>query len=315
MKAMVLAAGKATRLRPLTDRIAKPALSFVGSAILDRVLDRLAEAGIDEAIINLHHAPESVRALVARRGSRLPRIEFSDESAELLGTGGALVPVRERLSTGDFLVVNGDCVHSIDYRAMIEQHWRTGASATLAVRPRAEAGFRAMIAADGIITSFREESTGRTSERHFLSVQVVSPSVLDHLPTAPACFDSFDAWYPRARAKGHVFHVHETLAEWHALDSRELYIAAQRAFLAARDLPSFIDAAASIEGDVQGASAIHRGACIAPGARVIASAILEDAVVARGAVVRDSIIGPGARVPAGSEISVSLVAAEASPES
>ena len=61
MKAMVLAAGKATRLRPLTDAIAKPALPFFGRSILDRVLDGLASAGVTEAIVNLHHAPATVR--------------------------------------------------------------------------------------------------------------------------------------------------------------------------------------------------------------------------------------------------------------
>lgn len=313
MKAMVLAAGKATRLRPLTDRIAKPALSFVGAAILDRVLDGLADAGVEEAIVNLHHAPDSVRELVVRRGSRRPRVEFSDEGAELLGTGGALVPVRSRLEAGDFVVVNGDCVHAIDYRAMIEQHRRSGASATLAVRPRAEPGFRAMIVADGVVTSFREDAIGRPNERHFLSVQIVSPAVLAHLPSSPASFDSFAAWYPAARAAGHVFRVHETLAEWHALDSRELYLAAQKGFLRARGLERFVDDAARAEDASIECAAIHRGAVVGRGARIVDSAILEDAVVGRGAVVRDSIIGPGARVPPGADVSGVLVAAGAEP--
>jgi NDP-sugar pyrophosphorylase family protein len=308
---MVLAAGKATRLRPLTDSIAKPALSFVGTAILSRVLDGLANAGVDEAIVNLHHAPESVRELIRQRGSRLPRVMFSHEKEELLGTGGALIPVRGRLADGDFLIVNGDCVHAIDYGSMIEQHRTSGASATLAVRPRAEAGFRAMIVKDGVITSFREESRGNGDERHFLSVQIVSPAILAHLPSTPASFDSFAAWYPAARAAGHVFRVHETLAEWHALDSRELYLEAQSSFLRARGLAHFVDDAASVEdASIEGA-AIHRGAIVERGARIVGSAVLEDAVIGQAAVVRDSIIGPGARVPAGAEVSGLLVASAA----
>src|SRR5689334_4460955 len=113
---MVLAAGKATRLRPLTNAIAKPALPFFGRAILDRVLDGLADAGVTEATVNLHHAPLTVRDLVGARGDALPVVSFSDESAELLGTGGALVPVRGRFeSERELLLVNGDCVHAIDY--------------------------------------------------------------------------------------------------------------------------------------------------------------------------------------------------------
>ena len=309
---MVLAAGKATRLRPLTDRIAKPALSFVGEAILDRVLDSLADVGVVEAIVNLHHAAESMRDVVRRRGDRAPFVLWSDEADELLGTGGALLPVRELLAGDDFLLVNGDCVHSIDIAALIADHRASAASATLTVRPTGEPGFGALIVEDGAVVSFGEKSTGRPSERHFLSVQVVSPAVLDHLPSSPRSFSSFEAWYPRARAAGHVFRVHETDAEWHALDSRDLYLGAQRDYLRRRGQDAFIakdaDIAAGV-GPIGGGAAIHGRARIARGASIIGSAVLEGAIIEDGALVRDSIIGPGARVPAGREVISSLVAA------
>ena len=309
MKAMVLAAGKATRLRPLTDRIAKPAVSFVGVSMLDRVLDGLAAAGVDHAVVNVHHAPETVRALVARRGERMPRITFSDETAELLGTGGALVPVRELFADAPFLLVNGDCVHEVDYAAVLRDHERTGSDATLAVRPSGERGFGALVVdAQGHFVAFGEPSTGRPSERHFLSVQVLSPRVLEHLPSSPRSFGSFDAWYPRARAAGCTFTAFESLAEWHALDSRELYLAAQADYLSRRGGRSFVDPGSRVEGRLDDASAVHRGARVARTADVSGSALLENAVVEDGAVVVDSILAPGARVAAGVRVERTIVA-------
>ncbi len=311
MKAMVLAAGKATRLRPLTERIAKPALSFFGRSILDRVLDGLAAAGASEAVVNLHHAPETVRAIVERRAGAPPRVTYSDETRELLGTGGALVPVRERFEAEPaFLLVNGDCVHELDIGAVLDRHRASGADCTLAVRPRSEPGFGALrVDGAGDVTAWSVPAEGRPDERHFLSVQVVSPRVLQHLPAGGA-FPSFSAWYPRAQAAGCRFTVFETDAEWHALDSRELYLDACADWLRRRALESWIAPEAVIEsGAVVGAGcAIHAGARIESGARVTRSALLEGAVVSSGATVEDAIVGPGGHVERGANIRARLIA-------
>ena len=299
MKAMVLAAGRATRLRPLTDAIAKPALPFFGRSILDRVLDGLAEGGVTEATVNLHHAPGTVTDLVARRGDELPVVSFSDETKELLGTGGALVPVRDRFAGEDVvLLVNGDCVHRLDYGALLRAHRRSGADATLAVRPRGEPGFGALrVSGSGEIVAWSVPAEGRADERHFLSAQAISPRLFAWLPPGGS-FGSFTDWYPKAQAAGCRFVVHETDEEWHALDSRELYLAACAEWLRLRGLPSWIDPRASLASGatIDGPCAVHAGASVGAGARVIASALLPGARVAGGAVVERCIVGPGAVV-------------------
>lgn len=305
---MVLAAGRATRLRPLTDALAKPALPFFGRPILDRVLDGLADAGVTEAVVNLHHAPGSVRDLVARRGDALPIVTFSDESRELLGTGGALVPVREQFTGNDpFLLVNGDCVHDLDYTALLRAHHDSGADATLAVRPRGEPGFGALrVGAAGEVAAWSVPSEGRADERHYLSVQVLSPRLLDWLP-AGGSFGSFTAWHPRAQASGCRFLVHETEDEWHALDSRELYLGACQEWLRLRCLESWIDPRSRVEGDVL-ASAVHADAVVERGARVERSTLLPGALVEAGAVVEDSVLGSRVTVRAGERVSGRLLA-------
>ena len=308
---MVLAAGLATRLRPVTQDVAKPALDFCGRTMLDRVLDGLAACGVTEAVVNLHHATGSVRALVAARGAALPAVSFSDESAELLGTGGALVPVRSTFADDHFLLVNGDCVHEVDYGALMADHRASGASATLAVRPRGERGFGALrVDERGKVAAFSVPATGAADERHFLSVQAVSPALLDELPTSPRAFSSFTAWYPPARERGHVFRVHETLSEWHALDSRELFLGAVRDWLARRGGAPFVAPSAGVSpgAAVDAASSVSGGAVIDAGALLEGSAVLDGARVGAGARVVRSLVGPGASIADGAIVEDRIVA-------
>src|SRR6478736_6879043 len=84
-RAMVLAAGLGQRMRPITDTLPKPLVQIGGKAMLDHMLDRLADAGVEEAVVNVHHLAGQVEARLADRSQ--PRITISDERAELLETG------------------------------------------------------------------------------------------------------------------------------------------------------------------------------------------------------------------------------------
>src|SRR6202163_399722 len=88
-KAMVLAAGLGVRMRPLTDRIPKPLVRVAGRTLLDHVLDKLGDAGVSEAVVNVHYLPDQIIEHVATR--TLPRVIISDERDQVLGTGGAVV--------------------------------------------------------------------------------------------------------------------------------------------------------------------------------------------------------------------------------
>jgi MurNAc alpha-1-phosphate uridylyltransferase len=103
--AMVMAAGLGTRMRPLTETLPKPMVEVAGKPLIDHALDRLAEAGIARAVVNVHHFPEAVEAHV--RGRRLPQVTISDERALLLETGGGMVKARDLLPD-PFFCVNSD---------------------------------------------------------------------------------------------------------------------------------------------------------------------------------------------------------------
>ncbi|WP_339831663.1 nucleotidyltransferase family protein [uncultured Parvibaculum sp.] len=107
-KAMVMAAGHGTRMRPLTETIPKPLVRLAGRPLIDHVLDRLAAAGIEEAVVNIHHFADLLVDHLATRTH--PRIVISDERAELLDTGGGTKKALSLLGTDPILTFNSDSI-------------------------------------------------------------------------------------------------------------------------------------------------------------------------------------------------------------
>jgi MurNAc alpha-1-phosphate uridylyltransferase len=106
--AMVLAAGFGERMRPLTDRMPKPLVPVAGKPLLDHVLDRLAAAGVERAVVNVHYLADQIERHVA--GRKAPRVVISDERAALLDTGGGVVKALDQLGREPFIHVNSDTI-------------------------------------------------------------------------------------------------------------------------------------------------------------------------------------------------------------
>src|SRR3569833_2768070 len=100
------AAGPGTRMRPLTDHKPKPLVEVAGKPLLDHVLDRLADAGVDKAVVNVHYLGEQIIAHTASR--QMPKVVISDERNEVLGTGGGVVKALPQLGTEPFFHLNAD---------------------------------------------------------------------------------------------------------------------------------------------------------------------------------------------------------------
>ena len=105
---MVLCAGLGTRMASANNALPKPLVPLRGKALIDHVLDRHAEAGIERAIVNVHHMADLIEAHLQRR--RAPKIEISDEREKLLDTGGGVKKALPRLGAGPFLIHNSDSV-------------------------------------------------------------------------------------------------------------------------------------------------------------------------------------------------------------
>ncbi len=140
MKAMVLAAGLGTRLRPLTDDRPKALVEVAGRTLLEIILARLRAFGIHEVIVNVHHFADMVVDHLKKNGDFGMRIEVSREDDLLLDTGGGLKKAAwfflEGGSDEPFLLHNVDVISNIDLAAMLRAHQQAGALATLAVQDR-----------------------------------------------------------------------------------------------------------------------------------------------------------------------------------
>ena len=105
-KAMILAAGLGTRMRPITDTLPKPLVKVDGTALIDHLIEPLAEAGVTEIVVNVHHLASMMEQHLAARP--LPRVHISDERAELLDSGGGVKKALVHFGTEPFFILNAD---------------------------------------------------------------------------------------------------------------------------------------------------------------------------------------------------------------
>lgn len=186
--ALVLTAGLATRLQPLSSVRAKAALPVAGEALVSRILRWLHAAGIRRAVLNLHHCAGSITRIVGD-GSRFGvSVRYSWEP-EILGSAGGPARAIPLLESDRFLIVNGDTLTDVDLRAMAAQHVDTNALVTMAVVD-ADPRYNAIVANEaGIVTGFSKREPGTRGTRgtpgtpgtletfHFIGVQAVNASV------------------------------------------------------------------------------------------------------------------------------------------
>ncbi len=192
-KALVLAAGKSTRIEPLSGGRPKPLLPIGGDAILAHNLRWLRREGVDEVFINLHHRPEDITAFVGDGRQFGLSVSYSREP-EIRGTAGAAKQIGTKFG-GRFLVIYGDNLLNTDLSALLDTHEASGAVATVAVFDRdvhphtGIAGGRVAVNGAGRITRFAEGAGDEVSTLVNAGVYVLEPQVLDMIP--PATFIDF----------------------------------------------------------------------------------------------------------------------------
>lgn len=175
-KAMVLAAGLGTRLRPLTCKTPKPLIEVGGKKIIEYGLEMLKAAGVKDVTINLHHLPETIREYLGDGSKYGLNISYSDEQ-EILGTGGGIKKVESFFGDEPFLVINSDILTDINLKKVIESHYSSGAEATMVVRPLGKGeAYTSLNVAGGQLVGFG------TGEYMFMGIQILTPSLLSRLP-------------------------------------------------------------------------------------------------------------------------------------
>jgi NDP-sugar pyrophosphorylase family protein len=325
LRALLLAAGRGERLRPLTRALPKPLLPVAGRPLAAHSLERLAGAGCAEVALNLHHLGAEIRSALGdrfelRRGRerRTLPLRYSDESAELLGTGGALVPLAEFLGGAALvLLVNGDSLCRWPLRELLARHRRAGARATLLVHraadPREFGGGVAV--AGGRIVAFRRGALAwetAPTKRVFAGAAVLDPALVARLPSGPS--DIVAALYEPMLAHGEPIAACETSRPWFDLGTPARYLEAALGW-ALRGRPergAWIARGAEVEPSARlRRVAVETGARVGAGARLEECAVLPGAEIGAGARLARTLVGPGVAVPAGAAFRARLLTADA----
>lgn len=137
MKAMIFAAGLGTRLKPITDNIPKALVQINGISLLEHVITKLIHSGVDEIIVNVHYLSNQIKDFLKQKKNFGIRIEISDESNQLLDTGGGLKRASWFFNTDEpFILYNTDILSDINLLEMLKYHTKSKALATLAIRKR-----------------------------------------------------------------------------------------------------------------------------------------------------------------------------------
>jgi NDP-sugar pyrophosphorylase family protein len=294
MRAMILAAGFGTRLWPLTIGRTKPAIPFLNRPLIAYTIDYLRQFGVSELIVNLHHEPASVRDQVGDGSQYGVHISYSVEEPEILGTSGALDPVREFLGHETFIVINGKIITNLDLNAALATHRASGAIATLVLRPnpRCERFSEVLIDDQQSITAFGsfpdpkgESSPPSPSPLMFTGIQIMEPAILNFIPRGRPSESVRDVYPQLIALKNHSLGAYVGEGEWHELSTLDRYLATSLEFLARR-----------------GDSWIAGSGCqIERGGRVERSVLWNRVEVGEGAVLRECLVADDVRIPAGAE--------------
>ena len=204
MRAVVMAGGEGTRLRPLTTNVPKPLLPVVGEPIMGHLLRLLNRHGIDQAVVTVQYLAASIRSYFGDGDEYGVRLSYATESVPL-GTAGSVKNAEQGLAGEPFLVVSGDALTDIDLTALVEFHQRTGAMVTVALarKPNVIEFGNVITAEDGRIERFIEKPTwGQVfSDTVNTGIYVMAPEVLDLVPADEKVDWSADI-FPKLMAAG-----------------------------------------------------------------------------------------------------------------
>jgi NDP-sugar pyrophosphorylase family protein len=281
LPALVLAAGLATRLRPLSLVRAKAALPVAGVPLVRRVLDWLVSQHITDIVINLHHLPHTITRVVGDGSDAGARVRYSWEDP-VLGSAGGPRHALPLLGSDRFVIVNGDTLTNVEVTAMIEAHERSGALVTMALIPNPRPERYGGVLVDGARVTGYTRRGGPTPNFHFVGVQIADRAAFERLADGVPT-ESVGGLYP------------ELMRE------RDGSVGAFISDATFDDIGTPVDyfEASQRIGAKEGGGAVQagRGCSIHPAAQVTRSILWDGVVIGEGARLSDCIVTDGTRVP------------------
>jgi mannose-1-phosphate guanylyltransferase len=310
VKAMVMAAGLGTRLQPLTEFLPKPMMPVANRPVMHHLLNLLRRHGITEIGANVHSFPDAIRGYFGDGSSLGVSIRWSYEE-ELLGTAGGTKALGDFWGRDPILVTSGDGLHDVDLTALRTQHGRTGALATLVVKPVDDPSAYGVVVVVGTeIVGFQEKPRRDEARSDLASagIYLIQPEVLDRIPDGFYDFGS-QVWPELVQERG-ALHAYTTMAYWNDVGGLDELRDGSLDAVSGRvriELPGVeiqpgvfaedgcrIDATAQLEGPlVLGRNVIVEGGAAIRGP----SAIGADSVIGAHAAIRRAVLLPGSSVP------------------
>ncbi|MBN1674641.1 MAG: phosphotransferase [Kiritimatiellae bacterium] len=303
-KAVILAAGLGTRMRPLSFDKPKPMMPVWGKPLLGHALDLLQSWGVRQVLVNTHREPGPILAYLRQRPQDGLQVQISHEPA-LLGTGGMLARAAWFLDDSPFWLINADVAAELDPRPLLKTFRRLDALAVLWLH--GALGPRTVEMQDGFITDFRSPRAGAPGTYTFCGYHLLSPQILEYLPKTPV--GSIIRAYEAALGAGRrIAGVCVGRSYWSDAGTRERYVAVHEETMALHRAgkpggrlfdPTYLQMMEALfESGVRidGFVAPGPGARIAPGARIRNAVVWDDAVVEAAARLDTAVIGTRTRV-------------------
>ena len=229
MKAMILAAGKGTRVRPLTQQMPKPMIPVLGKPVMEYLVEQLARHGFNQIMVNISHLADSIEQYFGDGRRWGVEIGYSFEGylndgapiAQPVGSAGGIARIQDFGSFFDdtFLVVCGDALIDLDLTAVVRRHWQSGALASMVVCqvPRERVPNYGVVVCDeaGTITSFQEKPSVEEARSRLVNtgIYVFEPEVIDLIPR-DINYDIGSQLFPRILERGLAFHAINIPFNW-----------------------------------------------------------------------------------------------------
>jgi mannose-1-phosphate guanylyltransferase len=306
MKAMILAAGSGTRLRPLTALRPKPLFPVYSVPLLAITLNQLAAAGVRDVMVNSHHLSRQISDFLD--GIARPGLEISHSyEPELLGTGGAIKKVERFWDDQPFMVINGDILHTVDLADACRAHTENSSLATLVLHDHPRFN-QVEVDREGAIVGIRQQrvrgTTSGTNMIAFTGIHVISPCILDEIP-ANRYADIIDVYLDCA-ARGMDIRGHRVNGHyWRDIGTPEDYHCIHRDIHENRCRPAGIvpgSPAATGGSSIGAGSALNGYVSMGKNVRIGSSCSITDSVIWDDVSIADHltldhcIIGDGARI-------------------
>jgi NDP-sugar pyrophosphorylase family protein len=305
MKAMILAAGFGTRLRPVTHTLPKPLVPLLNRPLIAWAIESFLDAGIDDFIVNLHHLPEPMERYLNDQYSGRAKFFFSREE-EILGTGGGIRRVRPQLENEEeFFLVNGDTVQFPRWDALRDARRKHDALSALTLRVPPEGDkFTPVYFENGRITGFGK---GTGEALMFSGSHVISTRIFDYLPDREFSGIVEHAYQPLLETGRETLAGVVTDDLWFDIGTPERYRNASQTMLEA----TMRGEIAPVPGShVEGDSLLHESARGSASRSVIGarsvvegdvrdSAIWDDCRIPPGAIVERCIVAHGVKLEPG----------------